>query len=384
MRAAKLEKLKPPFAIAVSGGGDSLALLRLAYAIHGNKGIVALTVDHALRESSAAEARKVKSWCKTIGIEHHTLKWQHGKISTGLQAKARRARYDLMTAWCQRMGIGKLLTAHTADDQAETVAMRMQRTSSAASLAGIWPEAQWHGIDIVRPLLSKRRAALRNYLRSCSQQWIEDESNADEKFERVRIRNAKPNISLAKEASFAQKLVKAAKHQAEMWADKNLALAESGMIQFEPASFAHLSAAARDQALQKIIYLCAGSETERAKRQELLAWFEQGALSRRTLGRVVFAKTKTGIRAAKEAARIDAEPQTFTSAKPIVWDNRFRITAPKGSKVLAKCHVKHMKRNEKLPFFVDQSLPVVELSNHISIDALQSPSALVSATLIKK
>ena len=174
--------------------------------------------------------------------------------------------YILMTAWCQRMGIEKLLTAHTADDQAETVAMRMKRTSSAASLAGIWPEAKWHGIGVVRPLLSKRRSALRNYLRSCSQQWIEDESNADEKFERVRIRNAKPNISLAKQALVAQKLVKAAKYQAEMWADKNLALAETGMIQFEPASFAQLSAAARDQALQKIIRLCAGSETELAKR----------------------------------------------------------------------------------------------------------------------
>ena len=74
-----------------------MALLRLAHAM--KKDFVALTVDHTLRKSSAAEARKVKRWCKALGVEHHTLKWRHGEVATGLQAKARNARYDLMTGW---------------------------------------------------------------------------------------------------------------------------------------------------------------------------------------------------------------------------------------------------------------------------------------------
>ncbi len=361
-----------------------MALLRLAHAVHGSVGVVALTVDHGLRKSSAAEALKVKRWCRALGLEHHSLKWHHDTVSTGLQAKARTARYDLMTDWCDKHNIGILLTAHTADDQAETVDMRMKRTSSPASLAGIWPEAKWQGIRILRPLLLKRRSALRKYLHSCGQQWIEDQSNTDEKFERVRIRNGKPNINLAKVATIAQRQVMTAKREAESWAKKNCVIMPSGMLQFDAGTLTSISLIARDEALQKIITLCGGTETELAKRQELLIWFQNQESPRRTLGRVVFAKTKHGICAAKEAARIDARPQSVTSAAPMVWDSRFRITAPKGSSVIAKCYVKHMKRNDKLPFFVDQSLPVVQLPNHVSIDAMQSPSALVTAIFIKK
>ena len=361
-----------------------MALLRLAHSIHGSVGVVALSIDHGLRKSSAAEARKVKRWCRALGLEHHSLKWHHNTVSTGLQAKARTARYDLMSDWCGKHSIGILLTAHTADDQAETVAMRMKRTSSPASLAGIWPEANWQGIRILRPLLSKRRSDLRKYLSSCGQQWIEDPSNSDEKYERVRIRNAKPNINLAKAAVVAQRQVILSRREAERWANKNCVITHSGMLQFAASSLTSISLTARDEALQKIITLCGGTETERAKRQELLKWFENQQSPRRTLGRVVFVKTKHGICAAKEAARIDARPQAVISAAPMVWDSRFRIIAPKGSTVIAKCYVKHMKRNNKLPFFVDQSLPVVQLPNHVSIDAVQSPSTLVTAIFIKK
>ncbi|MEP6826844.1 MAG: tRNA lysidine(34) synthetase TilS [Aestuariivirga sp.] len=382
MRAAKLEKLKLPFAIAVSGGGDSMALLRLAHAMR--KDFVALTVDHALRQSSAAEARKVKRWCKALGVEHHTLKWRHGKVATGLQAKARNARYDLMTAWCAKHGITTLLTAHTADDQAETVAMRMKRTSSPASLAGIWPEAEWNNIRILRTLLSKRRKALRSYLVSHGQEWIEDESNSNEKFERVRIRNAAPNIALAIGAAKAQKLVTTAKREAKSWMAKNLMVTEAGMVRFSTPSFATLKDMARDEVLQKIISICGGAATELAKRHELVNWLNKPDSSRRTLGRVVFAKTKNEICAAREAARIDAKPQLVSSSKSVIWDNRFCITAPKGSSIVAKMNAKGMKRNDKLPFYVDQTLPVVRLPNSILVDAIQSPSAHVSAIFIKK
>ena len=359
-----------------------MALLRLAHAI--KKDFVVLTVDHALRKSSAAEARKVKRWCKALGVKHHTLKWRHGEVATGLQAKARNARYDLMTGWCAKHGIKTLLTAHTADDQAETVAMRMKRTSSPASLAGIWPQAEWNSIGIMRPLLSKRRKALRIYLVSNDQEWIEDESNSNEKFERVRIRNAAPNIALASGAAQAQKLVTTAKREAKNWMAKNLMVTEAGMVRFSTSSFAVLKDMARDEALQKIISLCGGAATELAKRRELLNWLAAKDSPRRTLGRVVFAKTKNEICAAREAARIDAKPFPITSGKPVIWDNRFFVSAPKGSTIVAKISVKSMKRNDNFPFFVDQTLPVVRLPNNILVDAIQSPSAHVTATFIKK
>ncbi len=361
-----------------------MALLLLAHHVQGHHAIFALTVDHGLRTSSTAEARKVKNWCKAMGVVHHTLKWQHKTVTSGLQAKARDARYNLMTTWCKKHGVNNLLTAHTADDQAETVAMRMKRTSSPASLAGIWPETQWNGIRILRPLLLKRRKALRDYLNACGQKWIEDESNTNETYERVRVRNAKPNIGLAKVASHAQHVVASSKRQAKNWASTNCVMTQSGMLQFAPASLKRLSPIACDEALQKIIKLCGGTATELAKRQELLIWFESQSSPRRTLGRVVFVRTKHIICAAKEAARIDAMPQAVTSNAPVLWDKRFLITAPKGSSVVAKCYVNNMKRNDKIPYFVDQSLPIVQLSNHISIDAVQSLSAHVSATFIKK
>ena len=382
MRAAKLEKLNTPFAIAVSGGGDSMALLRLAH--EQQKDFVALTVDHALRASSSAEARKVKNWCKSLGIKHHTLKWRHAKVVTGIQAKARTARYDLMTHWCANHGITILLTAHTVEDQAETVAMRMKRTSSPASLAGIWPEANWNGIRILRPLLSKRRAALRNVLRDCEQEWIEDESNFNEKFERVRIRNTSPGITLASEAVKAQKQVIRAKREAQTWKTKNLIVTEVGMARFATASLAPLCDMAQDEVLQDVIATCGGASTELAKRQDLLRWLNQKDSTRRTLGRVLFVKSKTEICAAREAARIDAKPVNVSSGKQVIWDGRFWIKAPKGSTIIAKLYAKDMKRNDKLPYYVDQAQPIVRLPNNILVDAVQSPSPHVTATFIKK
>ena len=138
-------------AVAVSGGSDSMALLRLAeqWSQHQIK-ISVLTVDHGLRPEAAAEAVKVSEWCAPLGLEHHILRWEGSpKPKTGLQAKARAARYDLLSNWCKANGVAYVLTGHTMDDQAETVLMRQQRTDTAESLAGIWETAVWGGVKIV-------------------------------------------------------------------------------------------------------------------------------------------------------------------------------------------------------------------------------------------
>jgi len=181
-----------PIGIAVSGGSDSLGLLYGLAAVVPPHKLVALTVDHGLRPGSADEARWVKAQCRRLGIRHETLKWHSGQPATGLQAAARAARYRLLGDAAARLGLGPVLTAHTQDDQNETVSMRRKRSSSAEApgLAGIpaatlFDEHVW----VLRPLLGFSRMAVRDLLRSRGvADWVEDPSNTDQRFERVRVR----------------------------------------------------------------------------------------------------------------------------------------------------------------------------------------------------
>jgi tRNA(Ile)-lysidine synthase len=180
------QSLERRLAIGVSGGSDSMALLRLAAQAFPGQ-VTALTVDHALRTESAAEAVQVAQWCAAIDVPHITLHWAGEKPATGLQAAAREARYRLMTAWCAAHA-AVLATAHTADDQAETLLMRLARGSGLAGLSGVRACTAFDDVPIVRPLLEIERAALRSRLEDIGQPWIDDPSNDDTRFERVRMR----------------------------------------------------------------------------------------------------------------------------------------------------------------------------------------------------
>ena len=147
-------------ALAVSGGSDSTALMCLAVdwarTNHPDLALTVLTVDHRLRSEAAEEAAMVGSWAAGFGLPHHVLPWgDEPKPATGIQAAARAARYGLMSDWCRNNGATALLTAHTLDDQAETVLMRLSRTTSPESLAGIRTLGSWDGLPILRPLLGE-------------------------------------------------------------------------------------------------------------------------------------------------------------------------------------------------------------------------------------
>jgi tRNA(Ile)-lysidine synthase len=204
--AELMAALAPPahLALAVSGGGDSMALLCLAAAWQGvrlqqmpSASMVVLTVAHGLRKEATQEIALVAETAKRLGLAHHVLTWEGEKPTKGVQAAAREARYELMRTWCARHGCDAILLAHTRDDQVETVLMRLERGSGLDGLAGMAPRQNLFGLEVLRPLLPVSRAALRATLRERKQNWAEDESNDDPRFTRTRFRKMIPGLAAA-------------------------------------------------------------------------------------------------------------------------------------------------------------------------------------------
>ncbi len=180
----------PAIGVAVSGGGDSMALMHMMAEWGRGRRIMTATVDHGLRPESAAEARQVGRAARALGLPHATLTWQRGTETGNLMANARDARLRLLAGWAQRNDLSAVALGHTSDDQAETLMMRLARGSGIDGLASM---AEWRdrfGIRWMRPLLGVGRQALRDWLRLRDVAWIDDPSNEDDDFDRIRIRKA--------------------------------------------------------------------------------------------------------------------------------------------------------------------------------------------------
>ncbi len=190
MRPLGPYEVAPRLAVAVSGGADSMALALLARTWARRQGgeAVALTVDHGLRREAAAEARQVRSWMSDHGMAHQILRWRGPKPESGIQAAARQARYEALGQWCRRHDVLHLLTAHHGGDQAETVLLRLWQGSGIEGLAGMPAIRAMPGVRLLRPLLPLRHADLAATLAARDQAWLEDPSNRDEKFARIRAR----------------------------------------------------------------------------------------------------------------------------------------------------------------------------------------------------
>lgn len=183
--------------LAVSGGGDSMAMLALCHdwARVFGVGLHVVTIDHGLREGSATEAQMVARECAALGHPHDVLHW-HWDRQGNLQDAARRGRLSLIEGW--RGEVGHVLFAHTRDDVAETLLMRLARGSGVEGLSAMAdrqraPGGQW---QVIRPLLSETRADLRHYIDTLRVPYVDDPSNDDPAFERVRIRQAIETLGL--------------------------------------------------------------------------------------------------------------------------------------------------------------------------------------------
>ncbi len=362
--------LVPPAAVAVSGGGDSMALLLLARdwirafsasspctpfdgRFSGCQSsaapLTALTVDHGLRPESREEARWVAAQAKAIGVPHITLCHRGPVPSANIQAKAREIRYRLLEGWCRRHAVPLLMTAHTLEDQAETFLIRLIRGSGVDGLSGM-PDrtvlrdgAGQVTIEVVRPLLHVPKERLRATLREAGLDWLEDPSNEDDRYTRVRIRRmldllAREGLTTGRLAATANRMQRSRRaldhacqcilNEAVAWDRAGFALVDLTVIWRAPEDVGL-------RLLRRIVQAVGGQpyppRHDRLLRvyEDICAW--DGGRTR-TLGGCRIAPVAGGEHAlVTREARNQPAPMPITGGEVRVWDGRFRISLPRKS-----------------------------------------------------
>lgn len=335
----------PRLAVAVSGGADSMALALLAADWAKARGgvAVALTVDHGLRADSAGEAVRVAAWMAARAIPHHILSWTGPKPAAGLQAAARAARYGLLEGFCRAEGLLHLLLAHHREDQAETFLLRLGRGSGLdglAAMAAIQP-TRWG--RLLRPLLATSRDRLAATLEARGQDWVEDPSNRNDAFARVRLRRLLPG--LAAEGLGPERLAATAARLGRARAALDQAVAEAACrwVDLDPAGYgscrAEAFAALPDEVglrllSRLILTLGGGGFTPRLERLERLhGELCSGLGGARTLGGCRLVPQGGRVVICREPARV-APPVALVPGGRVLWDGRFlaevAATAPTG------------------------------------------------------
>ena len=310
-------KAAPALVLAVSGGPDSLALMwlmaRWRRSLARGPRLVAVTVDHGLRKEAAREARDVKRLARTLDLEHRTMRWRGTKPKTGLPAAARAARYQLLAQAARACGASHVLTAHTKDDQAETLLMRLLRGSGIAGLSAMTRQSERDGFLLARPLLNVPKSRLIATLAKAKIDFADDPTNRDTAFTRPRLRALLPQ--LAAEGGDARGLARLASRLAranaavEILADgaeRYLALrgSEPQLGGFDAEAFAALPEEIRLRLLKRAIdrYGHEGP-AELGKIEALLA-----ALDRAVAGQARLKQTLAGALVSFARDRIRVEP----------------------------------------------------------------------------
>lgn len=331
--------------LAVSGGADSTALMHLAHAwarldpANAPRFDVA-TVDHGLRPAAAAEAAQVAAAAGALGLEHTTLRWDAPRPASGLQEAARNARRALLFAHAREIGADAVAMAHTADDQAETLLMRLARGSGLDGLAGMAPVTPVApGLVLVRPLLAMTRARIESLLRARGVSWIEDPSNIDPAFERVRIRSAHATLAglgLSGEplATSARRLLRA--RQALEEAAIEVLDAAAGPVAIDPLGYATIDwpglcqrpAEVRLRVLTALIETIGGTDRVSLAALEAMTEGRDWALpAGLTIGRVLFRSTSDGeILLLREPDRLSLPPMRPSGPGRVLFDGRFEVS----------------------------------------------------------
>lgn len=314
--------------VMVSGGGDSMALLHLFHRVGWQ--VSAITIDHGLRAEAPAEAAMVAAFCADHGISHQTSLWHHGDITGNLMDQARRARYQLAADWAQTRGIKHVVVGHTADDQAENFLIGLSRQAGLDGLCGMRPAWSDRGIRFSRPLLSVPRVELRDYLRRNAVTWVEDPTNDDDSFARVKARNALSSlrsmgITPAKLAAVSDNL-----HMARSAIQRQLNAAAQAVTQSEAAELvlSHADYTAMPLELQRRLLIGAlrwmSGATYPPREKALMR--VQGAIETgkdATLGGCQFRRKGNEIRIVREPKAAGG-----TCDLAHLWDGRWQVSGP--------------------------------------------------------
>ena len=316
--------------VAVSGGGDSMALLYLAadWGRANGFSVHAVTVDHGLRDGSAQEAALVAKACAGLDISHDTLKWTGWDGGGNLQKAARDARRELIRDWAAGRDIDLVLLGHTADDQAETVLMRLARGSGVDGLGGMSD-----GDVFLRPLLGVGREELRDELRTRGVAWVDDPSNDDLRFDRVKARQMMGH--LAELGLTRERLVQTAQHMQRARASLNVAMRQlaqeaveqdHGDLILSPEVYRFQAFDHHSRLLAAALRWVGGAEY-RPRYEALLALSDVARKGQgQTLaGCLVTPEPGRGIRISREMNAVQEPLNTTGAGVSVVWDRRWLI-----------------------------------------------------------
>lgn len=321
--------------IALSGGGNSLALLHLAADWAAPRGVAlrAVTIDHGLRPASAAEAARAADMARARALPCTILRWQRPDGPGNLMAQARAGRMAMMAHWAASQGVGAVLLGHTADDQAETLVARLLRGAGVDGLAAMAPRRRALGVDWLRPMLGLRRAALRDWLAGRGLAWIDDPSNDNPAYDRVRIRQAIAGLGLDVDALCASAAHLAQARAALGWAARGVVAggqARHGSLHLPLAAFR----AAPPEIRRRIVVAAvrwitgAGYAPRHAATAQALATLAQGR--RAGLGGALIAARAGHLVITREAAAAARAPRATG-----LWDNRWAMATPPGYHIAA-------------------------------------------------
>lgn len=391
-------------ALAVSGGSDSTALMwlasRWAKALPQPPKISVLTVDHGLRAEAAAECARVVGWAGALSLDAHILTWTGPRPASGLQAKARDMRYGLMRDWCLANEATLLVTAHTLEDQAETLLMRLARGSGVRGLSSMRPEEDGP-VMLERPFLETSRAALRATLTAAGHPWIEDPSNADERFERVRLRKALPLLAelgltpaaVARSAARLERALEPLEQLCHGFLARHVEVRPEGFAIVDLASFRKLDEEIAIQVLERLLGRLGGGAPPRLMAVEALQhWLRRGETQARTLAGCRIAQRKRHLLIGREAGRISKAPVAIQPGESVLWDNRFRVSIAGAGKACEIVPARGLKlaRNPDIPAFVQDSLPAILARGEIAaipslgIVGKSAPAGLQAAAEFQK
>ena len=405
-RLSKLIPRDEKFAIAFSGGGDSTALVH-ALRNHAQAKYVYI-VDHDLREGSKEEAQAANAVAISCGFDAKVMKWQHNSPSSALQEQARNARYALMGVQCRKDEIKYLLTAHSENDQAETLLMRYERKTDWRGAAGmteltygaIWP--QLATVNIVRPLLRVSREVLRDYNQSHNLTWTEDPSNENRDYARIRARD----YLKARPALRADLLETADKMREALDIEKSILRSQlSRLGKVDENGIIYLN----EPPLPELMFhclRCAGGQgvmIDLAKIKGLLSRIRRPSFKSATLGGAMVAKHKSGFIICRDPVaakgRQDSHHQRRDirrklslrlSDTPRIWDGRFLVTGPNRRSYMGAVYhnseslrKEHRQALKAVPAPARPTLPVSKKENSIRLLGAGVEGMRISKSLVK-